>query len=74
MVNSPKSGFNGLYGDEAKTAVINALEKVGKGRGELFKIDSKIGYLVDNDSGALQSQSFIAINVVQYLFLKMTYQ
>ena len=35
MVNSPKSGFNGLYGDEAKTAVINALEKVGKGRGTI---------------------------------------
>ena len=35
MVNSPKSGFDGLYGDEAKTAVINALEKKGKGKGTI---------------------------------------
>ena len=27
MVNSPIEGFNGLYGDEAKSAVIEALEK-----------------------------------------------
>jgi len=31
MVNSPIEGFNGLYGDEAKSAVIEALEKEGNG-------------------------------------------
>ena len=31
MVNSPSEGFDGLYGDEAKGAVINALEAKGLG-------------------------------------------
>ena len=35
MVNSPKSEFDGLYGDKAKTAVINALEKEGRGKGTI---------------------------------------
>ena len=33
MVNSPMSGFDGLYGEEAKAAVIGELEKQGKGEG-----------------------------------------
>jgi len=31
MVNSPIEGFDGLYGDEAKSAVVQALEKEGTG-------------------------------------------
>ena len=31
MVNSPIDGFDGLYGEEAKSAVIEKLEKEGKG-------------------------------------------
>ena len=31
MVNSPIEGYDGLYGEDAKAAVINALEKDGKG-------------------------------------------
>jgi len=33
MVNSGLEGFDGLYGDEAKTAVCQALERQGKGNG-----------------------------------------
>ena len=33
MVNSGLEGFDGLYGDEAKTAVCQALEQQGKGNG-----------------------------------------
>ena len=33
MVNSGLEGFDGLYGDEAKAAVCNALEHQGKGNG-----------------------------------------
>ena len=33
MVNSGLEGFDGLYGDEAKAAVCNALEQQGKGNG-----------------------------------------
>ena len=32
MVNSPIAGFDGLYGDEAKSAVVNALEAKNSGR------------------------------------------
>jgi leucyl-tRNA synthetase len=35
MVNSPMAGFDGLYGDEAKSAICTALEKVGKGTGTI---------------------------------------
>jgi leucyl-tRNA synthetase len=31
MVNSPIEGFNGLYGDDAKSAVVQALEREGHG-------------------------------------------
>ena len=35
MVNSRRSGFDGLYGDEAKAAVIKALESAGMGAGTI---------------------------------------
>ena len=33
MINSTESGFDGNYGEEAKSVVIKALEKLGKGKG-----------------------------------------
>jgi len=35
MVNSDRSGFDGLYGDDAKTAVISALENESMGAGTI---------------------------------------
>ena len=35
MVNSGRTGFDGLYGDDAKAAVIHALEKEGMGAGTI---------------------------------------
>ena len=35
MVNSDRPGFDGLYGDDAKTAVISALENEGMGAGTI---------------------------------------
>ncbi len=35
MVNSELDGFDGLYGEEARSAVCAALEKVGKGNGTI---------------------------------------
>ena len=35
MVNSPIEGFDGLYGDDAKRAVCQALEKIDKGQGTI---------------------------------------
>ncbi len=35
MVNSSRTGFDGLYGDDAKAAVIHALEKEGMGAGTI---------------------------------------
>ena len=35
MVNSPIEGFDGLYGDDAKSAICAALEKIGKGKGTI---------------------------------------
>ena len=35
MVNSGRPGFDGLYGDDAKAAVIDALEKEGMGTGTI---------------------------------------
>jgi len=33
MINSTESEFDGKFGEDAKTAVINSLEKLGKGKG-----------------------------------------
>ena len=35
MVNSPKEGFDGLYGEDAKRAVIDAIEKENCGKGTI---------------------------------------
>ena len=66
MVNTGSEKFEGLYGDVAKSAVIEELVTLGKGERKTQLEEFAHGLFLGNVTGALLSQSSTVMSAVQF--------